>query len=627
MLIKNISLFLLASFLLITHLNKSYSQDLSSSLIDIANKKSLHKKEYWKILLHYDGKKSAIKGDNFFYAKDGDVNLQNELNQTIINFLKSDNLGEDHAICRFPARFKWIYEQLNVSRNIFPAPKCKNFNEFLSKTSADKVYISFASENVNNPISMMGHIFLKISGQVKKKEASHALGYFAANDNANILKFVFKAISVGTKGIYFLEPYEKKQSEYNDKEKRSVWNYELNFSQNQINNLMLHIWEMRNIILNYNFVKHNCGSALLYILYAADEALKAKIDKKFSVFDPPIDIVKIFENEGYIKKIELLQSENYKYRMIKGIFSASEEVLIKNLIKYNDFDLLKPLPDQKKSNILFAAKTILNYNYIDGKIKKDKYDQYVDFFAKSKELNKNLPQPILIYDVKNPLKKSFSSTFSLGYNSGGFDKNFVNFGLYPVYNDLQSNNSQYFNEFRLQILNIEGRFYNQEQKARFNNIDLISVKSIIPYDYMIGGLSGNLKLNLERENFTSKSGKVFPNFTTGIGAGINILNQNIIFYSLLNFGYSYFKNNDIYYSYPELGFIIKETSKAKLNFSYKKYFANRDYKYDEIFSLEQIFYIHQDFDMIFAYQKIKSDFNDDSQDDFRNISVNFKYHF
>ena len=75
--------------------------------------------------------------------------------------------------------------------------------------------------------------------------------------------------------------------------------------------------------------------------------------------------------------------------------------------------------------------------------------------------------------VKNPLKKSNSSRLTLGYKNQGYDKNLINFGFYPVYNSINGDNSQYFNEFDLQLMNLEGGYYTDLNRARLDNFDLV----------------------------------------------------------------------------------------------------------------------------------------------------------
>lgn len=590
----------------------------ADSFIEKSKKLSLHEKPYWKILLHYNGDESSIIDDHFFFTKDGYKNPESELNQTIKEFFRTDiALDDNHPICKYPARLKWIKQELNISSNALPKANCDAFKTYLKKTSPHDISIIFASENVNNLMSMMGHIFLKISGIRDGVEVSHSLGYFANYSAVNTPAFIFGAIFSGAPGVYILEPYHKKLAEYNDHQKRSVWEYKLKFTQDQIDNLALHIWEMKRVNAKYNFITHNCGSALLYLLYIADP----KLQKIYNPLDAPIDIIKNLNDINYIKNIDVFPADNYKFRMISNNFSSNDRKIIKefladgNIVHFNKLN-----SSQEKSNVLYGAKTILNYKLANKDLSRENYDL---LYKKIEPIAENLPPNNLLYYVKNPLNKSKSSRLSLGYKNQGNDKNVVNFGFYPVYNNLNGNNSEYFNEFELQLMNLEGNYYTEHKKVRIDNIDLIKIKNIISYDSLINGLSGSFKINMERERFDSKSNKMFPNLNFGIGIGEEFFGKNILLYSMINFGYSHFQSHDIAYSNPEAGIIFKENKFGKLTSKYTKYFSSNSYKYHEIIALDQTFFVKENNDIVLSFKNNKSGI----EKNFRTISLEYQYHF
>lgn len=599
--------------------DQNYLSTESKNLIKKSEEISLYKKAYWKILLHYNGSKSSIKDDVFFLAKDGYKNPQSELKKTIEEFFRTDLVDDRHAICRYPARLKWLTQELQISQNILPKVNCTEFKTYLKNTSASQIDMVFASENVNNLMSMMGHIFFKVSGKKDGRDVAHSLSYFA-NFADRKISFIFDVIFSGTPGVYILEPYSKKIREYNDGQKRSLWEYKLNFKQEQIDALMFHIWEMKQVNASYNFINHNCGSALLYLLYVAEP----KLQEIYSPIDAPLDIVKNLSEKNYITNITVLPSDNYKFKMLESNFLRLDKKIMKDFLNDGDekiFDSYQSL--QQKSNVLYGLETVLNYKLVNKNIEQEKYNS---LYKKIRKISAELPENNLIYDIKNPLKKSNSSLFTLGYKNQGRDNqgadDIINLGFYPVYNNFNGNNSEYFNEFELQLANFEGNYYSNSNKFRFNNFDLIKIKNVIPYDSLIKGLSGGFKINFERERFDSQSNKMFPNLTFGAGVAENF-SKNIIIYSLLNFGYSYFQNNNVGYTNPEIGLILKEGKYGKMNAKYTKYFSSNDYKYREIVALDQTFFLLENHDVMFSAKYIKSDL----QKGFNVLNVEYQYHF
>jgi len=559
------------SFLFIASFFANISQAKFSNhqeVIELSRKVDLSKQSQWQLLLHYKNSSSIITDKKFFYAQDGDVNAKSELEATIEHFFDDENLGNKHAICRYPARFKWIKEQLNLPDSLFAKPNCSELKNHLLNTSAKKISIVFASENVNNLLSMMDDIFIKIEGEKENKEVSHAIGYFARLDISNIVTFIAKTLTSGTDGTYVLEPYQDNVDKYNDLEKRSLWEYKIKLSNSQLELLSLHIWEMREVVTKYKFIGHNCGNALLYLLAVTDP----KLANDFNSIDAPIDIISNLNKQGYISEVDLMPAANYKLRMISDNFSLIDKIRIEKMSQEGNLNLLQnyQLP-QEKANILAGLRTEIDYKLISRDMSQENYNQVAQEIVKNSE---TLPQANLSYADKNPLKKTSSSSFSIGYNKSGANRDHVGFSFYPVYNSVLNNNSAYFNEFDLQLMNMEGKYYTQQNKLRFDNIDLLKVKNIMPYDYLANGLSGQFNLNVERKNFSSNSNAMFPNLSIGIGAGTDFLNHAFSTYAMFNLNNSYFNNRNLAYAAPEIGFIFKEGSFGKINTKYIKYLVD-----------------------------------------------------
>ncbi len=581
-----------------------------------SQKSALSQDVEWKSLLHYKQSSSIITDDFFFLEKDGKNNPQLELEKTISEFFRTDKSDNTHAICRYPARLKWISQKLINIKNYLPNPNCSELRSYLQNTSAEEIHMVFASENVNSLISMMGHSFLKITGHVKHKKVTHALGYFANFDTNNPISSVFNALFSGTSGVYLLEPYNKKIIEYNDNEKRNIWEYKINFTPEQINTLMLHIWEMKQVNVKYNFVTHNCGSALLYLLYVVDPNLR----DSYSYLDAPIDIIKNIDRKGYIGGIELSPADSYRFRMLSSQISQADRTKILSFLTNGDVKNFDHYSSQNKANIFEATRIVTNYKLVNKDIGQEKYENLINSINQESE---KLPSPNTPLKIKNPLQKSDSSRISLGYKNQGYNKDYLNFSFYPIYNSINDNNSEYFNEFELQIANIEGGYYTQNNRTRIDNIDLVKMKNIIPYDSLVDGISGSFRTNIERERFDSESNKMFPNISFGAGLGKNIFSEQILAYTMAGFGYSYFQHTNLSYAAPEIGVLFKQGNFGKINVRYTKYFSTNNYKYEDTTSLEQTFFLKENHDLVLSYKKLGSE----TEKSFRSLSIEYQYHF
>ena len=85
---------------------------------------------FWISLGHYEtaklgGWRSYVDDDAFFLAKDGAHHPDQELQATVEALYAPASLGDKHAQCVFPARTRWLREQLGLQG--LPQPDCQEF--------------------------------------------------------------------------------------------------------------------------------------------------------------------------------------------------------------------------------------------------------------------------------------------------------------------------------------------------------------------------------------------------------------------------------------------------------------------------------------------------------------------
>ncbi len=545
-------------------MDKAFSSSLKpQAIVDLAVQNKLDQDPSWRILLHYHGSKSIISDPKFFNSPEGASNLKAKLIATIESFFASPDLGDSHSICRFPARFDWLLQKLNLNRADFPSPVSPLLKEFLNKVGAHTVSIAFASENLMVPVSMMGHLFLKIEGQSDSREVSHALSYFAAFTTEDSIFFYLKSIFTGSNGIYSLSPYRKQLEIYNDQEKRNIWEYRLNLTSKQIRKLVLHIWEMKGINVRYNFVTHNCGSGVVYLLAAVIPELSDFTHKPWIT---PLDSLKELYRMNYIADVSIYPTHAYKIRMISQHFSNKELDLIQAGIDTKNTKLLHAVDsDQKKADILCATEYLLNARLAENKISSTDYSQLKEEIL---DLKVQLPHSDLPFKTKNPMSGHLSSRIYTGYVHKK-NNDVFHLGYYPVYNDIDGNNREYFNEFQLYFLNCDLNYNISNEHFQIENIDLINMKSILPHDTLTGGLSGGFKLNFQSP-YNSRNTDLYFNVEGDLGLAYSFFSEKMTAYVLLDIGYSRYTPNIPYVGH-ELGCFWRPTDWMKTHALLKTY--------------------------------------------------------
>ena len=105
--------------------------DYPAALVKKANELELYNDNYWHILLHYKrgifGIRSLVDDPRFFASPSGKYDPKSELEATIYSFFRTDQHDEEHAVCRFIARYNWLKEKLGIDEKLVPDNKCDKF--------------------------------------------------------------------------------------------------------------------------------------------------------------------------------------------------------------------------------------------------------------------------------------------------------------------------------------------------------------------------------------------------------------------------------------------------------------------------------------------------------------------
>ena len=309
---------------------KDFKNDLNALKNTLLNAK-IYENPKWLALLHYENGKSRVqKGSNFFLAKNGHKNAKDEYTATIEAFfeqMQTPNLNnlENSTLCKYPARLYFIAQNLNDEsfNALIDTGKCEGLNEFLQLVPLDELDLEFAAESEIYPGSAMGHIFLHLRGQtkqdfnatangetlVRKKgdKQDYAMSYFAMmSEFFNPLDYV-GALSGTLKGFYALNPYENAELDYLENEQRNIYIYKVLASKAQLRLFALHLWELKDKQISYNFITHNCTDGIESILALLDSGFAYKRPKPFIT---PTEHIRHLVNADKIEFIELKTPPN-----------------------------------------------------------------------------------------------------------------------------------------------------------------------------------------------------------------------------------------------------------------------------------------------------------------------------
>lgn len=277
---------------------------------------SLYYEENWKRLLHYSNGKSIVnKHSSFFISKNGYKNSKDEMLALVDKIFDTSQQDNINFFCKYPARIRFIEQSLNISlQDLNNNTDNADFEEFKKKVPADNIYLVFASENNNFPSTMMGHLFIKISGNNGTKDIEHAITFTALVSDKEPFKFYSKALTGNLSGGFILNPYRNIVSRYLFEENRSIWEFEIELTKEEKEFFLLHLWELKEIQTKYKFVTYNCATATVDLLKIAKGKDFLQLHKPFNT---PIDYLKEFNSLGAISKINLIPTKTYSEKIKK----------------------------------------------------------------------------------------------------------------------------------------------------------------------------------------------------------------------------------------------------------------------------------------------------------------------
>ena len=556
MFVKNIKGRLFASFFLLIFNASPVWASYSSALID-----ALSQDKQWAMLLHTSDSGSYIHDPKFFLSHP--FNKKQELIATIEAFKETKTLGDSHPICKFPARYMWLKEKLGWKDEDSPKPNCTSYQNFLAHVPVKKVQLVFASENISSPISMMGHVFLKLEGTTDSGfHAEHAVTYFTVLDSLNIPRIVYQNFSADLAGMFALQPYQKIKRNYLQKERRNIWEYHLTLTKAQKSLLQAHVWELKSMDSDYLFADHNCATITYFLLGLIQPEI---LDTHFS-WVTPIDVVRLVKKYHLFSGINVETSNQWKIQML-----------------LDNMQQTSLSPDGLRDIQLSNAKDFVNTLTPHERLLALAYLEYLDvnqpaLYAEDKQNYlqlqqqlKNLTQGyVLNYSqYKDPSKAPGNRQIQVSLGQYKKD-NFLDISLLPAANRLTDDQRQFFSAHELRIADLRVRFY-QYKSPEIRSFDIINMRSLNAWNTWTRNLSGQWHMGLEKHIDDTLISHLVFNIAGGLGYTVQLGSDTLVS-ALYNVGAAGDLNTGYIYHYPEMIVQMNEIWDMKTTVYAKRYF-------------------------------------------------------
>lgn len=383
---------------------------------------------YWHTLLHYKPAafghyKSLVDDPYFFMAADGKKNPEAELIATINGFFSVPPKDDEfHAIRRFPGRYAWLKEQLNLTDSDFPYDGDIFFRTTMTQMKTGDLYLVFPAGYMKNPASVFGHTFLLVEYEGKPRLLANAINYGAVTQGPHGLTYMIRGLFGAYNGYYGFIPYYEKIKQYANIDMRDMWEYRLVLTEKEKERLLRHTFDMSSIYSKYFFISENCSYNLLFLIEAA--CPETRITQKISGVVEPVETVKLIYEEGLTDKIEFRPSLYKKIQNNENLLTARQNRYVKAVCRgrksVSDFPF-QDIPAEKQIIIWDTAADYLSYLLSTKKITPEEYrPRLISVLSARRKLgkNENVP-PVPLPSAPHNAHGSKKIAFQGGHDAGG----------------------------------------------------------------------------------------------------------------------------------------------------------------------------------------------------------------
>lgn len=456
----------------------------------------------WLALLSYrpdwigDGYESQADSKSFFLSPNGKHDPLAELQASIDALQQPNTLADEHPRCRFPARYNWLARQLPAEE--FPAPpNCSDFDTFALQLNAAGATMVFPAAYLNSPSSMFGHTLLRIDqhGQDDSNLILALTASYAAKNNPNDsgLSFVAKGLMGGYPGEVAVLPYYMKLKEYRDIESRDIWEYRLNLSQEETDQLVRHLWEVSGETFKYYFFTENCSYRLLGMLDVLRPQTPMLDD--FHLHAIPVDTVRVALDHGYVSDTHFRPSAVSQFRYSLSQLSPSQQEAVYTLVQGEEANikLLAPFPPSEQSAILDVAFQYSRLAQVPGQ---NAAERSLSLLKYRNQINATSHIPTYPTPTARDDQGHFSGRIQL--ESGRFDKqNYLAIHWRPAYHSLIDPGLGYPLGSELRFFDTSLRYY-EDDGLSVEDLTLIGIKSLKARDRFFAPLSWSVAFGGKR---------------------------------------------------------------------------------------------------------------------------------
>jgi hypothetical protein len=520
---------------------------------DTPTLENLAKHQQWLSLLHLKDGQLRITDPNFILSIEA-FNPLKELQKTV-DLFNTDNT----AICRFPARYQFLNHFLSLETPLsVDDAHCVELKKYEDAVPFDQINLIFASEVLSSASSMMGHSFLNVSGKnLNLTEVSHSVSFFSEFSSFNPFKLIYDGIIGGMNGFFIVRPFANDYQQYLDVEGRNLWSYELKLTDFEKQLIKSHIWELKDVEIEYLFQSYNCATLTLYILGLANPEL----GREEVLYVSPVDVVKAVDKHKMIKNKKVTLTDDWAFNMLsQEVGNDARKYINAELFLDTKFQFSNLGPHSEALSRKYLS-LLIDRPYIKQKLTDTRYAELQDVADKSSKITLDLTK------YKDPLKSPQDSSFNTTLTTVNGEA-FLDLGFLPAAHHLYSDNRQFFAESELKIAQVRVRTSLDSASSQLQSLVLYSVKSFLPSTNQMPQLSGAFFMGFHHVLDSNLAEKGVFEFSGAAGKTFQV-HPDIMLYGMLGGGMGSDIKNTYLFVQPYLGGIINLIGDTKAIFEHR----------------------------------------------------------
>jgi len=476
--------------------------------------------------------RDAFLHAGFFFDPEGATRPRLELIATREAFRDPDAEAAARARCRFPARYQFL-----VERGLLPdAPRgdCPELDAWRAQIGAFELTLVFPDAFLGNPASMFGHTLLRFdplgeNGTLRDESLlGWTLDYTANAEGDQGATYLLRGLTGHYDGRFGISPYYEKTKLYSDWQDRDIWEYPLTMAERDRERVLLHVWEVQELLLPYYFFTQNCSEKLLELLEVGWPDLG-----RGGGFPPtvaPVDTLRAIAHASP-EALGLPRLRPSPASKLQDAFARLERPAA-NLAealawgrRAPDDAALDEYSEQTRAQILTLAYDLLRHAFLAGRISDE------DSRARSRALLRarsrvpvpNPPRPELVVRDRTPPDQGHG-TAQLSLAGGIQDRDgFLELRLLPAYHTSIDAPGGFAEGGEIKVLETAVRYYPELDRVRLQELLLLDVSSASPWRRPFRPLAWHGEVGLRTRLVSKKRGRGLdtePIFRAQAGPGV-----------------------------------------------------------------------------------------------------------